>query len=141
MVDHKILDILKLQMLCCLYDSKENTVFPKMVESVMKNCPKLLTCFRNMIPVLLSKSKEMTEMLMKCIREATASNSWNLQTFEEILSFFLSTTCELYKFVKVYPPAAEVLAKFPTALIKYIPKLCFKLLLLTFNHSKSFHCL
>lgn len=118
LTDHQIIDVLKLQTFCCLYDSENNTVLPKMIENVMKNCPKLTACFRNLIPILLSKSEEMTEELKKRIRESNVTNEWNVDVYEEILSFFLSTTCGLYKFAKVYPPVAEIIMKFPNALMK-----------------------
>lgn len=89
-----------------------------MIENVLKYCPKLLACFRNLIPVLLSKSEEMTDELRKRIRESNLSNDWNLDVYEEILSFFLSTTCGLYKYAKVSTPVAEIVMKFPNALMK-----------------------
>lgn len=84
----------------------------------MKNCPKLVSCFRNLIPILLSKSEEMTLELKKRIRESQTGNSWDLDTYDEMLAFFLSTTCGLYKFAKVYNPVADMIMKFPNALMK-----------------------
>ena len=108
--------------LCCLYESKDNFLLPKMVENVFKHEPRLIRGLDIVIPILMKKSEDLIKDLSLKVKESIFSREWNLKEFQELLVFSIDGVVSTYKFLKVYPAAAEYFHRFPQFEIQYESK-------------------
>jgi hypothetical protein len=78
-----------------------------MVENVFKNETRLIGGLDLVIPILMKKSEDLCKDLDLKVKENLFTQEWNLREFQELLVFSIDGVVSLYKFLKVYPAAAD----------------------------------
>jgi len=118
--------------LCTLYESKDNPLFQKMIENVIKNEPRVLEKLVSTTPVFAQKFEETSRQLEKLVLENVVTQEWDVRPFEDILGFKMDTIYSVYKLLKVYPNAAELLFQYPNFVSRLESCITFRLFNLLF---------
>lgn len=111
-----------LQNLSTLYESKDNSLFARMVENLIKHEPRLLKELEETIPISIKKFASIVDQTDEMIDDCSTSHCWEerQQEFQDVLWFILDYLYSVYKFVKAYPPATSNLLHYRGFLSRFV---------------------